>query len=138
MERAVENRTNLNPIARLFENPRNSIEPYVRKGQDVADLGFNTGYYTFALAECVGPEGKVYAVDLREDYVRALEEKIGESGCCNIESHACSAHNMSFTEDESVDFVLANGLLCNMPDRRPSAVKEINVFSSQHGRRISA
>ena len=69
-----KNKINLNPIRRLFEDPKSSIEPYIKKGQVVADLGFNTGYYTFALAECVGPEGKVYAVDLKEDYVKALEK----------------------------------------------------------------
>ena len=110
-EEQPKNRINLNPISRLFENPQNSIEPYVRKGQIVADLGCNTGFYTFALAECVGPEGRVYAVDLREDYISALEKKGDELGYQNIAWHAASAADMSFIKDESVDFVLANGLL---------------------------
>lgn len=124
-EAQPKNQINLNPIKRLFENPQSSIEPYVKKSQVAADLGCNTGHYTYALAECVGSKGKVYAVDLREDYISALEKKGGDLGYHNIEWHAASAADLSFIKDESVDFVLANGLLCNMPEQRPSAVNEI-------------
>jgi len=133
-EEKQKNRINLNPISRLFENRQSSIEPYVRKGQVVADLGCNTGHYTFALAECVGPEGRVYAVDLIEDYVRALEKRADELGYRNIEFHACSASNLSFIRDELVDFVLANGLLCNMAEQRQPAVKEINRILKPTGK----
>jgi len=91
----------------------------------VADLGCSSGYYTFALAECVGPEGRIYAVDLNAKAIRALEEKAHRLGYHNIEAHASSASDMNFIEDESVDFVLANGLLCNMPDHRQLAVNEM-------------
>ena len=33
------------------------------------------GYYTLALAEFVGPEGRVYAVDSDGKAIRALEKK---------------------------------------------------------------
>ena len=133
-EEKPKNQINLNPIRRLFENRQRSIEPYVRKGQVVADLGCNTGYYTFALAEGVGPEGRVHAVDLKEDYIRALEKKADELGYRNVEFHACSASNLSFIRDELVDFVLANGLLCNMAEHRPSAVKEIKRILKPTGK----
>jgi len=129
-----KNQINLNPISRLFENPQRSIDPYVRTGQVVADLGCNTGYYTFALADCVGPEGTVYAVDLREDCIRALEKQGDELDYHNIEAHATSASDLSFIDDESVDFVLANGLLCNVPDHRPLVVNEIQRILKPTGR----
>jgi SAM-dependent methyltransferase len=121
----VGNQISLNPISRLFENRRSSIEPYVKKGQVVADLGCSSGYYTFALAECAGPEGRVLAVDLSEKAIRALEEKADRLGYHNIEAHATSASDLNFIKDESVDFILANGLLCNMPDHRELAVNEM-------------
>ncbi len=126
-EEEPKNDINLNPLSRLFENPRESLEPYVSKGQVVADLGCNKGYYTFALAECVCPDGKVYAVDLREDFIDALEKRGDANGYHNIEWHAASAADMNFIKDESIDFVLANGLLCNVPDYgvRVQVVNEI-------------
>ena len=62
------------PIRRLFDNPKKFCH-YVTSGQVVADIGCGAGYYTFALAECVGPKGKVYAVELNEKAIRALEKR---------------------------------------------------------------
>jgi ubiquinone/menaquinone biosynthesis C-methylase UbiE len=120
-----KNRINLGSIRRLFEHPSKSVEPYVTNGQVVADLGCGSGYYTLALAECVGPEGRVYAVDLDDETIRELERKAGKRGYRNIEAHASSASDLSFIKDGSVDFVLANGLLCSMADHRQAAVNEI-------------
>jgi ubiquinone/menaquinone biosynthesis C-methylase UbiE len=133
-EKQPKNQINLNPIRRLFENPQKSLEPYVKKGQVVADLGCNKGYYTFALAECVGPEGRVHAVDVREDFIIALQKKGDEGGYHNIEWHVASAADMNFIKDESVDFVLANGLLCNVPDHRDLVVNEIQRILKPTGR----
>jgi SAM-dependent methyltransferase len=101
----------LDPIRKLFEPPQRLVKPYAKKGQVVADLGCGSGYYTFALAEIVGPEGKVYAVDLDKKCIQGLKKKTGKAGYHNIEAYASSAADLSFIEDRSVDFILANGLL---------------------------
>jgi ubiquinone/menaquinone biosynthesis C-methylase UbiE len=124
-EEQLKNRINLNPARRLFGSPQRDVEPYVANGQVVADLGCKSGYYTLALAECVGSEGWVYAIDLDEAAIRELEERAGERGYHNIEAHASSASDLSFIKNRSVDFVLANGLLCSMAEHRESAVNEI-------------
>jgi ubiquinone/menaquinone biosynthesis C-methylase UbiE len=41
---------------------------------------------------------------------------------------------LSFIEDASVDFVLANGLLCNVPEGRPLIVGEIQRVLKSTGR----
>ena len=74
-------------------------------------MGCATGYYTLPLAELVGPEGKVYAVDFGKKNIRVLNKKAEKGGYHNIEPHASSAANLSFIKDRSVDFVFANGLL---------------------------
>jgi ubiquinone/menaquinone biosynthesis C-methylase UbiE len=127
------NRINLNPITRLFHDPRRDLEPYVNKGQVAADLGCRSGYYTLPLAELVGPEGKVYAVDLNEKAIQTLKKKADNHGYRNIEAHASSAADLSFIKDRSVDFVLANGLLCSMSDHRESAVNEIRRILKPEG-----
>jgi len=101
----------LDPIRKRFEPPQRLIGPFVKNGQVVADLGCGSGYYTLALAEVVGPQGKVYAVDLDGKCIRALQKKADKAGYRNIEAHASSAADVSFIKDRSVDFVLANGLL---------------------------
>jgi ubiquinone/menaquinone biosynthesis C-methylase UbiE len=115
-----------NLIRKLFEPPQRLVEPYVSNGQMVADLGCGPGYFTVALAELVGPQGRVFAVDSDEKAIRALKMKADGRGCHNIEAHASSASDLSFIKDGSVDFVLANGLLCSMaPQQHESAVNEI-------------
>jgi SAM-dependent methyltransferase len=102
----------LYPIGRIFGfNPHKYIGPYVKDGQVVADLGCATGYFTLALADSVGTEGKVYAVDVNKKMIRALEKKVEKGNYRNIESHASSAADLCFIEDRSVDFVWANTLL---------------------------
>jgi len=118
----------LEPIIRIFGLPKRVMRPFeefVKAGYVVADIGCSRGYLTLPLAELVGPEGKVYAVDLNRKCIRALEKRVKKGGYRNIESHASSAADLSFIEDSSVDFVLASGLLCSMPHDRQLFVSEI-------------
>ncbi len=71
---------------------------------------------------------------MREDFISALQKKGDEGGYHNIEWHVASAADMNFIKDESVDFVLANGLLCNVPDRRELVVNEIQRILKPTGR----
>jgi len=100
----------------------------------VADLGCGPGYYTLALAECIGPKGKVYAVDSDKKAIRAVDKKAEKGGYHNIQAHASSAHDLSFIKDGSVDFILAEGLLCFMaPKHHESAVNEIRRILNSRG-----
>jgi ubiquinone/menaquinone biosynthesis C-methylase UbiE len=122
------------PLRRLFHSPRKYCS-YVEQDQIVADLGCGTGHYTLALAESVGAKGRVYAVDSDEKVIRAVERKAAKGGYHNIEAHVSSAADLSFVEDESVDFVLADGLLCSMaPQDHPSAVSEIKRVLKPSGK----
>ncbi|UCB43973.1 MAG: class I SAM-dependent methyltransferase [Dehalococcoidales bacterium] len=103
--------TLLYPIMRIFSPPEKLIKPYIRNGQVVADLGCATGYYALALADSVGPEGKVYAVDKNKKSIRVLEKKVEKGGYRNIEAYVSSAADLNFIKDRSVDFVFANTLL---------------------------
>jgi SAM-dependent methyltransferase len=115
----------LDPLRRLYDPPNRLIDPFVTKGQTVVDLGCGSGYFTFPIADRVGPEGKVFAVDLDEGcirHVRAIAERLGYR---NVEAHASSAADLGFIPDGSIGFLFANGLLCSMHDGRPQAVGEI-------------
>jgi len=115
-----------NPIRKLFDRPHKFVGRYVTNGQVAADLGCGPGFYTLALAEFVGPEGRVYAFDSDEKAIRAVDKKAAERGTHNIETHASSASDLSFIQDASVDFILANGLLCSMAaPSHESAVNEM-------------
>ena len=66
----------------LFGNPRREewektsafikiIDP--KPGEVIADVGAGPGYYSFKMAERVGPKGKVYAIDTEEPHIRYVD-----------------------------------------------------------------
>jgi cyclopropane fatty-acyl-phospholipid synthase-like methyltransferase len=56
----------------------------IQPGDHVADLGAGEGYFSFYLAEAVGPTGRVYAVDIDPDALATLEREAEERGYSNI------------------------------------------------------
>lgn len=54
----------------------------VRRGDVAIDIGANLGYYTRPLADIVGAEGKVYAVEPVPVIFSVLERNV--RGCCNV------------------------------------------------------
>jgi predicted methyltransferase len=47
----------------------------IRAGSAVADVGCGSGYFTFNLAERVGPQGEVYAEDIDADAVAGIRRR---------------------------------------------------------------
>ncbi len=56
----------------------------VQPGASVCDLGCGNGYHTLPLAQAVGSEGRVYAVDLQPRMLELLEERAQEAGVGNL------------------------------------------------------
>jgi ubiquinone/menaquinone biosynthesis C-methylase UbiE len=100
-----------NFLRKLFGKPR-IFNSKVTQNQVVADLGSGPGFHTFPLADTVGPDGRVYAVDSDQNAIQAVKRKAKKSAYKNVEAHVSSAARLDFIKDDSVDFVLANGLLC--------------------------
>jgi SAM-dependent methyltransferase len=124
----------LEPLIRLGDKSVRRISSYIRKDQVVADLGCGWGSYSFALADLVGPGGKVYAVDLARKCIRRIKNKAKKRGCRVIEAYESTAADLSFLKGGSVDFVFAHGLLCSMAVDRLSAVAEIKRILKPTGK----
>lgn len=58
----------------------------LRPGNHVADLGAGGGYFTFRLADSVGPAGKVYAVDVDQGNLDYIARRAKEQGYANVET----------------------------------------------------
>ncbi|MCG3220037.1 MAG: class I SAM-dependent methyltransferase [Candidatus Heimdallarchaeota archaeon] len=121
-------------IARMFEPSKKIVEPYIKEGQVVADLGCGPGYYSLHMAKILGPDGIVYSVDSDEKSIKALKRKAEKRGFQNIEAYSSSASNLSFIEEGSVDFIFANGLLCCVaPQDVDATVNEIKRILKPEG-----
>jgi 2-polyprenyl-3-methyl-5-hydroxy-6-metoxy-1,4-benzoquinol methylase len=55
-------------------------------GMTVADIGAGTGYYTWQLAKKVGPNGRVYAVDVQPQMIAMLDSQMAKRGVRNVVS----------------------------------------------------
>lgn len=51
-----------------------------RPGERIADVGAGTGLFAFPLAAAVGPEGRLYAVEIAPRFVEHLEEEAQRRG----------------------------------------------------------
>ena len=69
-----------------WQQPERVIQSLqIRPGESIADLGAGSGYFTFLLAQTVGPAGKVYAVDIDKDMTHLVAKKSKEHGAKNVE-----------------------------------------------------
>jgi predicted methyltransferase len=58
----------------------------IKSGSVVADVGCGSGYFTFHLAQRVGPAGKVYAEDVNSEVLRKIQARIVEEHLTQIET----------------------------------------------------
>ncbi|MGE0608401.1 MAG: class I SAM-dependent methyltransferase [Pirellulales bacterium] len=65
----------------------------VRPGQTVSDLGCGNGFYTMRLAEMVGEQGRVLAVDIQPEMLTLLRERAKAANVKNIEPILCDPIN---------------------------------------------
>jgi predicted methyltransferase len=74
----------------------------VKAGMAVADVGAGTGLFTRLFAKAVGPEGKVYAVDIAESFLRHIEKAAKEQDIPNVETVLATADSSNLPAN-SVD-----------------------------------
>jgi len=58
----------------------------IERGATVADIGAGAGYFTWRLAERVGPAGKVYANDIQPEMLVLLRKNIEARHLTNVET----------------------------------------------------
>ncbi len=61
----------------------------LKPGMTVADVGAGTGLFTRPMAAAIAPKGKVYAVDVTEQFVKHVEATCREQGLENVVGVVC-------------------------------------------------
>lgn len=70
-----------------FSDPfSNIVQMNVLPGMQVADFGSGVGFYSLALAQEVGKQGTVYAIDIQTDHLSKLKREAHHRGYDNIET----------------------------------------------------
>jgi arsenite methyltransferase len=84
-------------------------------GAKVADLGAGGGYFTFPLAEAVGPEGLVYAADIDAGMNAFVLREARERGLANVRTVLAAADDPKLPE--RVDLFFTSNTYHHLDDR---------------------
>jgi len=76
----------------------------IHAGQNVADIGAGTGYFTIRMSPVVGAEGRVFAVDVEPAMLEYIRERAAKIGLANVEPILATADAPGI-DPSSVDLV---------------------------------
>ena len=88
----------------------------LKSGQNVADIGAGSGYFTVPFAHRVGPAGKVYAVDIDREMLAYIEQRAQQESLQNIQTVLADPHNPKLAP-ASVDLIFICATLHHITDR---------------------
>jgi 2-polyprenyl-3-methyl-5-hydroxy-6-metoxy-1,4-benzoquinol methylase len=74
----------------------------LKRGMKVADIGAGTGLFTIPFAKAVGPEGKVYAVEIARKFLEHIHSRAQQAKMANVETVLCTERSVELPE-ASVD-----------------------------------
>jgi ubiquinone/menaquinone biosynthesis C-methylase UbiE len=98
-------------IRDLFMHPWLLLDEFrIERGQTVVDYGCGPGSYLRRASELVGPEGRVFAVDVHELAIKAVMERIEKENLSNVTA------------------VQADGESCPLPDGTADLIYALDMF----------
>ena len=105
------------------------IDLGLKNGDTIADIGCGIGYFTIPASKIVGPEGKVYAIDISSDMLNELKEIIKD--ILNIEVIKTTEKNLIIA-DNSINFAFISNVLHEVDDLN-STLQEIKRIMVSNG-----
>jgi arsenite methyltransferase len=104
------------PARDAWQKPKQIVERLdIEPGARVADLGAGGGYFTWYLAEAVGPQGKVYAVEIDETALAIIEKEMKSRRVTNVVPIRAEPDDARLPEP--VDLVFSCDTYHHMEDR---------------------
>lgn len=104
------------PARDAWQKPKQVVERLdIQPGARVADLGAGGGYFTWYLAAAVGPQGKVYAVEIDDTALAIIEREMKSRGVRNVVPIRAESGDAKLPEP--VDLVFSCDTYHHMQDR---------------------
>ena len=77
----------LNPKRPSWENTQKILDNLdIRNGDKVADIGCGSGFFTDKFSRMVGSEGKIYALEIKEEHLATLQAYLDEEHIHNVDT----------------------------------------------------
>ena len=103
----------------MFTDPVKNLKVFgLRESNIVADLGAGTGFYSIPAGRIVG-RGKVYAIEIVQDFLDVIKNKVKEAGLSNVEIIWGNVEKKGGTGigDSIVDAVIASNVFFQVEDK---------------------
>jgi ubiquinone/menaquinone biosynthesis C-methylase UbiE len=103
-----------NPLRRWLHKPEEVLGRLVAPGFTVVELGCGSGPFTIAMAQMVGPSGRVIAADVQPAMLAKVQRRVAQAGVQDrVELHQCGREHVGLSAH--VDFVLAFWMVHEVP-----------------------
>ena len=111
----------------LFDPEKALKEIGLEKGDSLLDAGCGEGSFSIPASKIVGDNGKVYAIDISEEAINFLKEKIKEKDIRNIDVFTGDITKKLPLVDESIDICLMANILHGLvvSEKVESTLKEM-------------
>ena len=105
-----------NVFRKLLHNPDKILQPYIRQGNNILDVGPGMGYFTIPMAKMAGVAGRVIAADIQEKMLAAIKKRAEKGGVeKRIALHLSTTESLGVSV--MVDFILAFWMAHEVPDK---------------------
>jgi demethylmenaquinone methyltransferase/2-methoxy-6-polyprenyl-1,4-benzoquinol methylase len=95
---------------KLFDPMKTLIGAGIKPGQTVLEVGCGTGFFTIPIAQLIGNQGCLVAIDALSDYIERVNEKIQIADLKNVQVVKRDALDTGLDE-LSIDKVLLFGVI---------------------------
>jgi ubiquinone/menaquinone biosynthesis C-methylase UbiE len=103
-----------------FSQPKeNVLQLGLREGMKVADFGSGSGHYAHTAAAIVGHDGKVYAIEVRQDMLKHIKDSVHHKhrGIIDALWGDIEKPGGSMLRDQSMDAVILGNVLFQIENR---------------------
>ena len=121
-----------NVFRKLLHDPYKILQPYIKEGDTVLDVGPGIGYFTIPMAKLVGDRGRVIAADIQQEMLTAIKKRAKQrdvEGRIILQLSSSDSLNVK----TKVNFILAFWMVHEVSDK-PLFLTQLRSLLKDDGR----